>query len=79
MENEVEPESRALYFYVGLENKIVHESITGSLFTGRIEAETKVGEFDAIVPSIEGWARTTGLNTITIDPRDPFAYGFQLT
>jgi 4-hydroxyproline epimerase len=30
------------------------------------------------VPSIEGWARATGLNTITIDERDPYAHGFQL-
>ena len=33
---------------------------------------------DAIIPSIEGWARVTGFNTITIDDRDPFAHGFQV-
>ncbi|TIW43785.1 MAG: hypothetical protein E5V72_16895, partial [Mesorhizobium sp.] len=27
-------------------------------------------------PSIGGWARMTGLNTIFIDDRDPFAHGF---
>ena len=56
----------------------VHESIIGSLFRGRIEAETRVGNHAAIVPSIEGWARITGLNTITIDDRDPYAHGFQV-
>ncbi|MFQ5784124.1 MAG: 4-hydroxyproline epimerase [Alphaproteobacteria bacterium] len=56
----------------------VHESIIGSLFHGRVEARTTVGNRDAIVPSIEGWARTTGLNTIFIDDRDPFAKGFQV-
>jgi 4-hydroxyproline epimerase len=30
----------------------------------------------AIIPSIGGWARQTGLNTIFIDDRDPFAHGF---
>ena len=30
----------------------------------------------AIIPSIGGWARMTGLNTIFIDDRDPFAHGF---
>jgi hypothetical protein len=30
----------------------------------------------AIIPSIGGWARMTGLNTISIDDRDPFAHGF---
>ena len=54
----------------------VHESIIGSLFKGRVEAETKVGGKPAIIPSIGGWARQTGLNTIFIDDRDPFAHGF---
>jgi 4-hydroxyproline epimerase len=30
----------------------------------------------AIVPSVAGWARQTGINTIFIDDRDPFAHGF---
>ncbi len=54
----------------------VHESIIGSLFNGRIEGRAKVGETDAIIPSIAGWARVTGYNTIFIDERDPFAHGF---
>jgi len=56
----------------------VHESIIGSLFHGRLEAATTVGGREAIVPSIGGWARQTGFNTIFIDDRDPFAYGFQV-
>ena len=56
----------------------VHESIIGSLFNGRVEAETRVGNHEAIVPSIEGWARITGFNTIFIDDRDPYAHGFQI-
>jgi 4-hydroxyproline epimerase len=54
----------------------VHESIIGSLFKGRVEKETSVANKPAIVPSIGGWARQTGLNTIFIDDRDPFAHGF---
>ena len=54
----------------------VHESIIGSLFKGRIEGRAKVGGRDAIIPSIAGWARVTGFNTIFIDDRDPFAHGF---
>jgi 4-hydroxyproline epimerase len=54
----------------------VHESIIGSLFKGRVEAETTVANRPAIIPSIGGWARQTGLNTIFIDDRDPFAHGF---
>ncbi|MEO4000919.1 4-hydroxyproline epimerase [Mesorhizobium sp. CAU 1732] len=56
----------------------VHESIIGSLFKGKVEGETSVGERPAMVPSIGGWARMTGLNTIFIDDRDPFAHGFSV-
>ena len=53
-----------------------HESIIGSIFKGRVEAETEVAGRKAIIPSIAGWARMTGYNTIFIDDRDPFAHGF---
>ncbi|MEO9336376.1 4-hydroxyproline epimerase [Mesorhizobium sp. SB112] len=57
----------------------VHESIIGSLFKGRVEREVDVAGKTGIVPSIGGWARMTGLNTIFIDERDPFAHGFVVT
>jgi 4-hydroxyproline epimerase len=57
----------------------IHESIIGSKFTGRIEDLTSVAGKPAIVPSVEGWARIYGFNTITIDPDDdPYAFGFQV-
>ena len=56
----------------------VHESIIGSLFKARVEGETTVGGFPAIIPSIEGWAVMTGLNTIFVDDHDPFRHGFVL-
>src|SRR6185312_1979427 len=56
----------------------VHESIIGSLFDGRVEASARVGNHDATVPSISGWARQHGINTIFVDDRDPFAHGFQV-
>jgi len=57
----------------------IHESIIGSRFTGRIEEELMLGSYRAIRPSIEGWARLYGYNTIGIDPEDdPYAYGFQV-
>ena len=60
-------------------DEFVHESIIGSLFDGRVEAKAKVGNHDAIVPSVAGWARQHGLNTVFVDDRDPFAHGFQVT
>jgi 4-hydroxyproline epimerase len=57
----------------------IHESIIGSIFKGRIESEVTVGPFPGIIPSIEGWAKITGYNTIIIDDEDdPYAHGFQV-
>lgn len=56
----------------------IHESIIGSLFEGRVEAEARIGNQSGIRPSIAGWARQHGFNTILVDPRDPFAHGFQV-
>ena len=60
-------------------DEFIHESIIGSLFDGRVEAPAKVGNHAAIVPSISGWARQHGINTIFVDSRDPFAHGFQVS
>lgn len=60
-------------------DEFIHESIIGSRFTGRIEEEVMLGATKAIRPSVEGWARIYGYNTIWIDPDDdPYAYGFQV-
>ncbi len=57
----------------------IHESIIGSKFIGRVEEVTSLAGKPAIIPSVEGWAKVYGLNTITIDPEDdPYAYGFQV-
>ncbi len=58
-------------------DNFVHESYIGSQFTGRVEAATTVGDYKAIIPSIEGWARIYGRNRITVDPQDdPYWQGF---
>jgi 4-hydroxyproline epimerase len=57
----------------------IHESFIGSKFTGRVEEEIEMGGFKAIIPSVEGWAKVFGYNTIKIDAEDdPYAYGFQV-
>ncbi len=62
-----------------LGDSFIHESIIGSKFIGRVEEETTVAGKAAIVPSIQGWAKIFGVNTITIDPEDdPYAFGFQV-
>ncbi len=59
-------------------DEFIHESIIGTLFDGRVEAATSVASHPAIVPSISGWARIHGLNTIFVNSRDPLRGGFQL-
>lgn len=60
-------------------DEFIHESIIGSKFTGRIEEELMVHGKPAIRPSVEGWAKIYGHNTIWIDKEDdPYAYGFQV-
>ena len=54
----------------------VHESIIGSLFNGRVESDGQGRQPRGDHPSIAGWARQTGINTIFIDDRDPFAPRF---
>lgn len=72
----------AQWYAKGLLDKgddFIHESIIGSKFIGRIEEELKLDGKSAIRPSIEGWAKIYGYNTISIDKDDdPYAYGFQV-
>ncbi len=57
----------------------IHESIIGSKFIGRVEEVTELAGKPAIIPSVEGWAKVYGYNTIKIDPDDdPYAHGFQV-
>ena len=60
-------------------DEFVHESFIGSTFVGRIEEETILDGKKAIIPSIQGWAKVYGYNTIIIDDQDdPYAHGFQV-
>jgi len=56
----------------------VHESIIGSRFIGRVEAQVELGDRTAIIPSVEGSAIATGHNILWIDRADPFWAGFQV-
>ncbi|WP_347924055.1 4-hydroxyproline epimerase [Pontimicrobium sp. SW4] len=62
-----------------VEELFVHESFIGSKFIGRVEKETTIDGKLAIIPSIQGWAKVYGYNTIFIDDEDdPYAHGFQV-
>jgi proline racemase len=53
-----------------------NEGILGTVFTGHLVAEAKVGEHDAVVPTISGRAWVTGRASYVLDPEDPFPTGF---
>lgn len=62
-----------------LGEEFIHESFIGSKFIGRVEKETTINGKLAIIPSIQGWAKVYGYNTIIIDDEDdPYAHGFQV-
>ena len=55
-----------------------HEGILDTVFTGRVEEETTIGEYRAIVPSITGQAWITGFADYVLDPTDPFPEGYTM-
>jgi proline racemase len=63
---------------LGEERPFVHESLIGTRFTGRVASRTLVGDYQAIVPEIEGSAWITGEHTFLIDETDPLREGFRL-
>jgi trans-L-3-hydroxyproline dehydratase len=58
--------------------RFIGRSIIESRFTGRIEAETKLADRPAIIPSITGRAWITGTSTHMVDPDDPWPQGYKI-
>ena len=61
---------------LGLNEDFVHESIIGTLFTGRLIEETRLGPYNAVVPTVGGQGWITGIAQYVLDPTDPFPEGF---
>ncbi len=59
-----------------LDQDFVHEGILGTVFTGRLLEETRVGPYAAVVPALSGQAWITGFAQYVVDPEDPFPEGF---
>ena len=53
-----------------------HESVMGTVWAGRLLAETTVGGVAAVIPEITGSAWITGMAQYMVDPTDPFPEGF---
>jgi trans-L-3-hydroxyproline dehydratase len=63
---------------LGEDKPFVHESLIGTRFNGRVASRKMVGEYQAIVPEIEGSAWITGEHTFIVDDSDPLKDGFRI-
>jgi trans-L-3-hydroxyproline dehydratase len=54
------------------------ESVTGSIFTGRIARQVRAGRFPAVTVEVGGRAHYTGTARFTVEPDDPLKDGFLL-
>jgi trans-L-3-hydroxyproline dehydratase len=61
-----------------INQEMIIESIIGTTFKGSVERKEKYGEYDAVIPKVEGDAFITGSNEFLIDPKDPLKHGFIL-
>ena len=61
---------------LGLHEDFHHEGILGTIFTGRLIEETRVGDYPAVLPTISGQAWITGFSQYVLDPTDPFPEGY---
>jgi proline racemase len=53
-----------------------HEGILGTVFTGCLVEETRVGPCTGVVPTITGSAWISGISQYVLDVEDPFPEGF---
>jgi len=64
---------------LSLNQDFLNESVTGTLFRGRLIGETKLGDYPAVIPEVSGSAYITGYNHFILDAEDPFgSKGFLL-
>jgi len=55
-----------------------HEGPLGTIFTGRLLRETRVGSHSAVVPQLTGQAWITGFAQYVVDATDPFPNGYTM-
>ena len=61
---------------LGLHQDFRHEGVLSTVFTGRLLAETRVGPYPAVLPTLTGSAWITGFAQYVVDPEDPFPSGW---
>ena len=64
---------------LGVNEVFQHRSIIGSTFDCHIRGTTKVGEYEAVLPTVKGSAWITGYKQMLLDASDPFPQGDMVT
>lgn len=60
-------------------DRLTARSVIGSIFSGTILGETRVGNRPAILPEISGRGWITGIHQHMLDPSDPWPEGYRLS
>jgi proline racemase len=63
---------------LGVGEVFEHRSIIGSSFECHIRRTAKVGDYDAVLPTVKGSAWITAFKQVVLDPSDPFPEGFRV-
>lgn len=60
---------------LGLNETFRHEGVLGTVYTGELVREEKIGNYAGVVPTIGGRAWISGYSTWVLDPDDPVHRG----
>ncbi|MCP3995328.1 MAG: proline racemase family protein [bacterium] len=63
---------------LGRGETLIHESVIGTRFTGKVVGDGEVGGIHGVLTEIRGIAHRTGTATFTLDESDSLGLGFQL-
>ena len=55
---------------------LLHESVIGTVFEGRILSPARVRGYRAVILEIYGNAHVTGISHVVMEPEDALKYGF---
>ncbi len=61
-----------------LDEPFRHEGLLGVVYTGKLIEKAKIGDYDAVVPTITGESWIYGYGNLVLDPTDPFEEGFTI-
>ena len=63
---------------LGRGEELIHHSIIGTMFKGRVAGDARVGDLPAVITEVEGSAHKTGTHTFILEPEDDLGTGFLL-